>query len=274
MNGYQQMNYYGQQTYYDPHFGAPPPLQPAAVAVPTNNISSLFSSSIATRPTGIAAPNTSVPAFAPHNQYQHQQPHSNLVCVPCERTFTQASQLAAHTQTHIKCSFCSLSAAKKVIQLHEEEVHGKVDAAEVPEELKARIGKLETREEIAKWIEERKKNYPTEANVAKKKEEATEQKKKRKEAGLDDERGVCAQFRRGRCSRGNSCRFRHEVPIDGLLLAFTSYLTLHPFIHRTQTHRPLTDRHQRHSVLFSLPLRLPRAVPSEFPFYNLSSSAM
>lgn len=113
-----------------------------------------------------------------------------------------------------------------MVTLHEEEIHGKVEIVDVPPQY--RPGKLETPEEIAKWREERKKNYPTEANIAKKKEEqaaklAEERKRKREEEEERRQREgplsksssgpqICSYFARGRCNKGASCRFRHERP--------------------------------------------------------------
>lgn len=187
----------GPQSGYAGAFGQPPPLAPIA----PGSIAGLFSSSIAAPRTGIAFQPTAavapVAAVAPNP----------LHCAPCDKTFVNAAQLATHAATHVQCSVCAFKAAKKVVSLHEEEIHGRIDV-EVPPQY--RVGKLDTPEEIAKWIEERKKNYPTEANVARKKEEAVKAGEKRKRE--QEELGpICNYFARGRCTRGDACKYRHEV---------------------------------------------------------------
>ncbi|CAI5758597.1 unnamed protein product [Candida verbasci] len=75
--------------------------------------------------------------------------------------------------------------------------------------------KLETEEDVAKWIEERKKNWPTSKNIALKLKE-NEEKKKRK---LEDTNSIkkrpkviCKfyqQFRK--CKYGSKCRNVHQL---------------------------------------------------------------
>ncbi|XP_029207808.2 LOW QUALITY PROTEIN: nuclear fragile X mental retardation-interacting protein 1-like [Acropora millepora] len=69
------------------------------------------------------------------------------------------------TTFSLQCSYdgCSFKASRKTLKLHWIQMHASG---------KMRI-KLDTPEEIAKWREERKRKYPTVANVEKKKEEET-----------------------------------------------------------------------------------------------------
>lgn len=84
-------------------------------------------------------------------------------CDACQKEFNRKETLNAHLGSHVVCSYdgCSFKASRKMLKLHWIQVHASG---------KMRI-KLDTPEEIAKWREERKRKYPTVANVEKKKEE-------------------------------------------------------------------------------------------------------
>jgi len=84
-------------------------------------------------------------------------------CDACQKEFTSKETLNAHVGSHIQCNHegCTFKASRKILKLHWIQVHASG---------KMRI-KLDTPEEIAKWREERKRKYPTLANVEKKKEE-------------------------------------------------------------------------------------------------------
>lgn len=84
-------------------------------------------------------------------------------CDACQKEFASKETLTAHLGTHVQCSYdgCSFKASRKSLKLHWIQMHASG---------KMRI-KLDTPEEIAKWREERKRKYPTIANVEKKKEE-------------------------------------------------------------------------------------------------------
>lgn len=86
-------------------------------------------------------------------------------CDACQKEFASKETLTAHLGTHVQCSYdgCSFKASRKTLKLHWIQMHASG---------KMRI-KLDTPEEIAKWREERKRKYPTVANVEKKKEEET-----------------------------------------------------------------------------------------------------
>jgi len=84
-------------------------------------------------------------------------------CDACQKEFTSKETLNAHLGSHVQCNHggCTFKASRKMLKLHWIQVHASG---------KMRI-KLDTPEEIAKWREERKRKYPTLANVEKKKEE-------------------------------------------------------------------------------------------------------
>ena len=79
--------------------------------------------------------------------------------------------------------------------------------------------KEESPEEIAQWIEDRRKMFPTRARVEEKRSAATETKDKRK-LKSDRKRGsagdrqnkakTCAFFQRGKCSKGDDCLYLHQ----------------------------------------------------------------
>lgn len=70
---------------------------------------------------------------------------------------------------------------------------------------------LQTEEDIAKWIEERRKNWPTRKNVEAK---LKQQQEKKSEAPAEPKKGqtVCKFFARNRkCRFGNKCKNLHEL---------------------------------------------------------------
>ncbi|EDO30834.1 predicted protein [Nematostella vectensis] len=82
-----------------------------------------------------------------------------LSCDACCRDFNSQRSLDAHLALHEKCDQegCDFKASRKALKLHFIQVHA---------EGRMRI-KLDTPEEINKWRQERKRNYPTASNVAK-----------------------------------------------------------------------------------------------------------
>ncbi|KNE70442.1 hypothetical protein AMAG_20117 [Allomyces macrogynus ATCC 38327] len=90
-------------------------------------------------------------------------------CDACEKSFSSLDQYRTHTRTHVQCSQCNFVASGRVVKQHEEDMHGiGKEAKEIPSWCKI---KLDTPEALAKWIEDRKKRYPTDANIQKKKDE-------------------------------------------------------------------------------------------------------
>lgn len=80
-------------------------------------------------------------------------------CEVCERSFKTPQQLDRHLSEHEKCCFdgCQFEAHSSLLKKHIEAQHNSG--------LFQRIGTIETEEDIEKWREERRKRYPTRANI-------------------------------------------------------------------------------------------------------------
>ncbi|KAK0148389.1 Nuclear fragile X mental retardation-interacting protein 1 [Merluccius polli] len=126
-----------------------------------------------------------------------KEPEYAFFCDTCDRGFKTQEHHSEHMSQHIKCSFpdCNFTAHEKIVSLHWRNSHAPGSK---------RI-KLDTPEEIAKWREERRRNYPTQDNIE----------KKRKVQDVREEGGgvlETAQFGRVRGrGRGNN-RFQRGAP--------------------------------------------------------------
>lgn len=149
----------------------------------------------------------------PHIPPKPSGPPSHL-CVPCEKEFYSESQYQKHVEKHQVCDEpgCNFKATLRVIKHHKLTVHNP---------FVQRMMKLQSPEEIAKYIEERKAKYPTKENVQKRLEE---EQKKRERGEIIEENGPfkkkkrskgktnrpCKYFKRGKCTKGDQCAFRHD----------------------------------------------------------------
>jgi hypothetical protein len=129
-------------------------------------------------------------------------------CDACEKLFPNQQHYQSHVAAHVKCTHCEFYAATKVVKMHEEDVHSSGVI----------VSKLESPEEIANWIEERKRRYPTAANLA----------EKRKSTSLlpdypsDEDKAVmkkqkkrpCKYFQQGKCRHGANCTYSHDVQVS------------------------------------------------------------
>lgn len=97
---------------------------------------------------------------------------SDNFCDACERGFANAGQLKHHMQQHRVCGIdgCKFVAHEKIVEKHINMQH--------ITGLYYRIAQTNTPEDIAKWIEERKKKYPTKENIEKRQKQQEEMMKR------------------------------------------------------------------------------------------------
>lgn len=103
----------------------------------------------------------------------------------CYTWFQSPEALQQHQSNHKKCHMCSYEAIKVLVEDHLYHTHGVGERSKKPDGVvPVTAPKLDTPEAIQAWIAARKKNYPTAANIERKKREAQEKNNNRAHLGL------------------------------------------------------------------------------------------
>ncbi|KAK7090124.1 FMR1-interacting protein NUFIP1-like [Littorina saxatilis] len=121
-------------------------------------------------------------------------------CETCDRGFNTDEKYQQHVLEHKKCSVdgCRYVAAPKLVDLHYHTQHRTG--------LAKKIWSLESPEDIQKWIQERKRHFPTKENIARRAADIAE---RRSRGEKIDTKQFGKMRGRGRGRRGQHGRQRH-----------------------------------------------------------------
>uniref|UniRef100_A0A1B0DLG5 Uncharacterized protein n=1 Tax=Phlebotomus papatasi TaxID=29031 RepID=A0A1B0DLG5_PHLPP len=115
-------------------------------------------------PRGSTIPPRYLPPYQPSssrrgNFNHYNQPAREIWCELCDWSFYSVAKLEQHKTEHRKCEIdgCSFEGHQRIVEKHIEMQH--------KSGLYNKLKNLESAEDIAKWREERRKNYPSAKNV-------------------------------------------------------------------------------------------------------------
>jgi len=171
-------------------------------------------------------------------------------------SFSSQATLEMHLKSHISCRLCDFSATQRVVKVHYEKTHGKYSGKGLKRvkilmpgcvEQKFDVCVGDDKEDVRKWIAERRKNFPTMERILQKRNKKDEEvvlggllnayESTDDEKGIwgnDDEvkkdggkkpankeskivatskkskRSLCHYFLRGKCKNGDNCQYSHD----------------------------------------------------------------
>lgn len=143
-------------------------------------------------------------ANAPSNKQGLYKPQNDSFhCDSCEISFQTESAFMSHRASHVKCTTCEFTASKKIVCAHFQSAHGKfagrglktvtiqIPGSKYNQQFKICVGNHP--DDIQAWIEERRKKFPTRANIASKvekkkrlRDDPTRRLEEQKRTKLDD----------------------------------------------------------------------------------------
>lgn len=164
-----------QQMYSSPHSYS----NSQALNAPAQYNPSLYLSQVQNYPATASYPTSTIPPPPPPpKQNKSKEPAQTYHCDACNVSFPNVKSYTSHTKAHIQCSKCSFQGSKKVVSAHYQSTHGqyagrglKTVQIQVPGSRQAQKFKIcvgDHPDDIQKWIEERKKRFPSRANIEKK----------------------------------------------------------------------------------------------------------
>ncbi|KAI8373113.1 uncharacterized protein BYT42DRAFT_647053 [Radiomyces spectabilis] len=138
----------------------------------------------------------------------------------CGRWYKTESARAQHQKLHVKCPECTFSGLKSVLEQHKADAHGDATAAtkkkRVDGIMPANAPQLDTPEALDAWIAARKKNWPSAANLERKKREAEEREARGEVVANGKRRAAETQSPMGKAPETlSSKRQKTDDPMEG-----------------------------------------------------------
>lgn len=134
----------------------------------------------------------------------HKENKDNIIrCDSCDIYFKDKNLYDTHIASHVTCDYegCGYSTSQVLMKIHQV-LHAN-----------NMLTKLETPEQIEKYREERRKRFPTKANIEAKKGDDDSKSLLNNNANKNSKkkRRLCKYFKFGKCKKGDDCPFSHQV---------------------------------------------------------------